>query len=263
MRDSSFFDGVAQADIDSILGRSKLPVFYYDTHMMLGAFPARYTALCRAMPDPRFVPARLAPGLGMVAVSCVEHRDTDIGAYNELAVAVPLSYPGWRVNLPGRALLEGERYGQLHAFVLQLPVTSEKLLVPAASSSSTSRRSSSTSTSRRPAGAASAGWPRATRRSCGSAVVSCPPPAAPRCSSSSTRGWTGSLRVQSSRYAMWHAAAACVRGRRPWSSARTTVWRASSTACSFRAARSGTTSTRTSKRSCMDPSVSACPCCRS
>ena len=125
MRDSSFFDGVAQADIDSILGRSKLPVFYYDTHMMLGAFPARYTALCRAMPDPRFVPARLAPGLGMVAVSCVEHRDTDIGAYNELAVAVPLSYPGWRVNLPGRALLEGERYGQLHAFVLQLPVTSE------------------------------------------------------------------------------------------------------------------------------------------
>jgi hypothetical protein len=60
-----------------------------------------------------------------VAVSCFEYRDTDVGPYNEVAVAIPLNEPSFRANLPGRALWEGVRRGQMHSFIVHLPVTTE------------------------------------------------------------------------------------------------------------------------------------------
>ena len=104
---------------------AKLPIFYYDGTAQTAVFPARLKALREILPDPRFVPARLAPGLGAVAVSCFEYRDTDIGPYNELAIAVVLNNPPFAFNPPGRALLAGLRSGQLHAWVHHLPVTTE------------------------------------------------------------------------------------------------------------------------------------------
>jgi hypothetical protein len=77
------------------------------------------------MPDPRFSPARLAPGLGAVAITCFEYRDTDIGPYNELAISVVLNEPWFLPNLPGLALASSLRRRQLHAWVQHLPVTTE------------------------------------------------------------------------------------------------------------------------------------------
>lgn len=130
MRDSRFFEGVDQVEIyadDPDLG-GRLPIFYYDTAMMLALFPARYRAVRDLLPDPRFVPARLAPGLGVVAVACLEHRDTDIGPYGEVGIAIPLDDATSRLNLPGRALWNAERHEQSHAFVVHLPVTTEVAL---------------------------------------------------------------------------------------------------------------------------------------
>jgi Acetoacetate decarboxylase (ADC) len=125
MRGSPFFDGVVQADAKVAGYPGKLPCFYYDTSLMLALFPARYRALRNLMPDPRFVPARLAPGLGVVTVACFEYRDSDIGPYNEVGISVLLNHPSFRLNLPGRALLDGARHGQVHSFMLHLPVTTE------------------------------------------------------------------------------------------------------------------------------------------
>jgi hypothetical protein len=124
-RDSSFFDGVTQ--VQAAIGGepAKLPVFYYDGTAQTAVFPARLRALRALLPDPRFVPARLAPGLGALGVTCFEYRDTDIGPYNELAISIVLSEPPFALNLPGRALLAGLRRGQLHAWVQHLPVTTE------------------------------------------------------------------------------------------------------------------------------------------
>jgi hypothetical protein len=124
-RGSPFFEGVEQVDT-SIAGLpAKLPIFYYDGTAQTAVFPARLGKLRRLLPDPRMVPARLAPGLGAVAVTCFEYRDTDIGPYNELAIAIVLHEPHFSLNLPGRALVQGLRRGQLHAFVHHLPVTTE------------------------------------------------------------------------------------------------------------------------------------------
>lgn len=128
MRGSPFFEGVRQVDAEIAGQPAKLPVFYYDAAGIMALFPARYAELRRLLPDRRLVPARLAPGLGVLAVSCLEYRDTDIGPYNELAVAIPLNEPFFRPNLPGRALFEAGRHGRVHSFIVHLPVTTEVAL---------------------------------------------------------------------------------------------------------------------------------------
>lgn len=124
-RGSPFFEGVAQVDATIAGQAARLPIFYYDGTAQTAVFPARIGRLRALLPDPRLVPARLAPGLGAVAVTCFEYRDTDIGPYNELAIAIVLNEPPFALNLPGRALLQGLRRGQLHAWVHHLPVTTE------------------------------------------------------------------------------------------------------------------------------------------
>lgn len=130
MRRSPFFEGVAQVDLtvrDEF--PSKLPVFYYDAGLMAAAFPAHLGRLRRMMPDPRLSPARLAPGVGVVALICLEYRECDVGPYNELAIAVLLNQPAQLVNLPGRALLRGRLNGQMDCWIQHLPVTTEFAVV--------------------------------------------------------------------------------------------------------------------------------------
>lgn len=124
-RESTFFDGVAQVEATLAGEPARLPIFYYDGSAQTAVFPARLNRLRELLPDPRFVPARLAPGIGAVAVSCFEYRDTDIGPYDELAISFVLAPPGTSFDPPGRALLSGLRRRQLHAWVQHLPVTTE------------------------------------------------------------------------------------------------------------------------------------------
>ncbi|MGC2373596.1 MAG: acetoacetate decarboxylase family protein [Solirubrobacteraceae bacterium] len=125
MRRSPFFDGVTQTEVTIAGQAAKVPIFYYDGTATQAVFAARLGALRRLMPDPRFCPARLAPGLGAVAITCFEYRDTDIGPYNELAISVVLNEPWFLPNLPGMALISSLRRRQLHAWVHHLPVTTE------------------------------------------------------------------------------------------------------------------------------------------
>jgi hypothetical protein len=125
MRGSSFFEGVRQVDAEIAGEPAKLPAFYFEAAEMMALFPARLGELRRLLPDRRLAPARLAPGLGVVVVSCLEYGDTDIGPYNELAIAIPLNEPFFRPNPPGRALLAASRRHQVHSFILHLPVTTE------------------------------------------------------------------------------------------------------------------------------------------
>lgn len=129
MRSNDFFEGVRQADIDIDGDVVKLPIFYRDGEAMTGVFPARLGVLRSMLPDRRLSPARLAPGIGAIAVTCFEYRDTDVGSYNELAIGIVLNHPRHRINAPGKSMLGGLMRGQLDAFVHHLPVTTDLALV--------------------------------------------------------------------------------------------------------------------------------------
>jgi hypothetical protein len=128
MRDSDFFTDVLQIDIE-IGGRAgKTPTFYYDAGSISAAFPAHLRALRELMPDPCYVPARLAPGLGVIAIECLEYRDTDVGPYNEVAISVLLNDPPCRLNVPGRALVTSSRTRRHDAYIWHIPVTTDVAL---------------------------------------------------------------------------------------------------------------------------------------
>lgn len=101
----------------------QVPSFVYDGVAMTAIFPARLDALRAILPDPHLAPARLAPGIGVVGVSCFEYRDTDIGPYNQVAISIVLNNPYFCANLPGRALVSEPRQRQLDTWVHHLPVT--------------------------------------------------------------------------------------------------------------------------------------------
>lgn len=125
MRASGFFEGVRQTEMKLGEFDFAVPLFYPEGEQITGVFPAKMSALRKMMPDPRFVPARLAPGVGAITVTCFEYRQTGIGPYNELAISVPLNSPHFRPNLPGRAMLDGVRRRQFDTWVHHLPVTTE------------------------------------------------------------------------------------------------------------------------------------------
>ncbi len=89
---------------------------------MTAVFPARYRALRDLLPGSDYVPARLAPGLGAIVLTCLEYRDTDIGPYDEVLIGVMLSHPSVRANPPGRMLVDELRGRPGHAFVWHLPM---------------------------------------------------------------------------------------------------------------------------------------------
>ena len=93
MRGSAFFDDIRQIGLEIGGQPGKVPVFCYDGRCMTALFAARRSARRALMPGSCYVPARLAPGLGAVSITCLEYRDCDIGPYNELAVGVPLNEP--------------------------------------------------------------------------------------------------------------------------------------------------------------------------
>lgn len=125
MRASGFFEGIRQTKVKTGDFEFEVPLFYHDGEQMTGVFPARMSRLKKMLPDARMVPARLAPGIGAITVTCFEYRDTGIGPYNELAIGIPLNEPFFRPNLPGRAMLDAVRRGQFDTWVHHLPVTTE------------------------------------------------------------------------------------------------------------------------------------------
>jgi len=99
-----------------------LPIDYQEGRSVFALFPAHLGRLKALMPTPAYVPARIAPGVGVVAVAAYEYRETSLGAYNELGIAVPLAEGG---NLPGQALISALRTGRSPLYVHRLPVTTD------------------------------------------------------------------------------------------------------------------------------------------
>lgn len=122
-----FFAGINQVDVWSAGQKVKLPIYYRDARAHLAIFPASIFALKRLLPDPRFVPAQILPGIGGIALASFEYHDTDIGPYNEFAFSVLLNNPHI-LPIPGYNLLRQLLQLNFYPYIHHLPVTTEAAL---------------------------------------------------------------------------------------------------------------------------------------
>lgn len=122
-----FFKGVEQLDAKMGGKKVKLPVFYRSARAMTVVFPALVPSLKKLIPDPRYSPAQIAPGVGAVHLTAFEYYDTDIEPYNEFAVGVLLNDPHV-MALPGYNLLRQLARVNFYTYIHHLPVTTELAL---------------------------------------------------------------------------------------------------------------------------------------
>lgn len=125
--EQDFFSGIKQVDVWAAGQKVKLPIFYRDARAHMAIFPASIFALKRLLPDPRFVPAQILPGIGAAALASFEYYDTDIGPYNEFAFNILLNNPQF-IPIPGYNLTRQLMQFNFYPFIRHLPVTTEAAL---------------------------------------------------------------------------------------------------------------------------------------
>lgn len=122
-----FFSGYRQEPV-SIRGvPGKSPLFFRDFSLMGGVFLADLPKARAALPRGWYRALKMPLGRALVAVHCMEYKDSDIGPYNEVSLSVALRR-GW---LPFLSLFQAARSLQsrtYHAYVKALPVTTETAL---------------------------------------------------------------------------------------------------------------------------------------
>lgn len=123
-RDMTFFKNVYQVDGQFAGEPARIPVFYYDGTVITGIFLAKMSALKRMMPKDSYHPSPVMPGVGAIAITCFEYRDTDIRPYNEISISIPMTYKK-KTWMPSAALLGGLMSNQFSVYVRHLPVTTQ------------------------------------------------------------------------------------------------------------------------------------------
>jgi hypothetical protein len=123
MRDSDFFQEIEHREMPWGQRSFFIPVvFYYDTMRLDTFFLAPRGKLQALMPSPRMHPIRVTPWHGIVTISTMEFRDTDLGPYNEVAISIPFTMDKASPLFAG--ILRKSR-GEPNIYIHRLPVTSE------------------------------------------------------------------------------------------------------------------------------------------
>lgn len=118
----NFFDAYKQEPVSIRGAPGKSPLFFRDFHLMGGVFLADLARVRAALPKRWYRPLKLPLGRALVAVHCMEYKDSDIGPYNELSLSIALKR-GW---LPLMSLFQAARSLRsrtYHAYIKSLPVT--------------------------------------------------------------------------------------------------------------------------------------------
>ncbi|MGW5570509.1 acetoacetate decarboxylase family protein [Nocardia thailandica] len=123
VRSVDFFRRLPKRRVDSAIGETLSPNFYYRMSSTRLTLLARSRALRARLPR-ELAPLEVAPGLGLVSVVFFRYDVCDIDFYTEAAVAIavrPARHGG-----PGVVnLVAGLGNDHLHSYVLSLPVSSE------------------------------------------------------------------------------------------------------------------------------------------
>jgi hypothetical protein len=127
MSAGAFFDAYKQEPV-SIRGvPGKSPMFFRDFHLMGGVFLADRSRVQAALPSRWYRPLKMPLGRALVAVHCMEYKDSDIGPYNEISLSIALRV-GWAPFMSLFQAARSIRTRTYSAYVKSLPVTTETAL---------------------------------------------------------------------------------------------------------------------------------------
>ena len=101
----------------------ELPVDSSETPALMAAFPVSARRAARILPGEELHPFRLFGDVGLLLVTVVDYRTTDIGSYIEFSIAIACTHGPQAPPAVVPALLRG-RYGT-GQFVVDLPVSTE------------------------------------------------------------------------------------------------------------------------------------------
>lgn len=123
MKEKTFLSSAEQKTISFGKFKTKSPLFFYDLNLMGGVFPIHLKAVQKILPKDK-QPVSIFPGLALASVFCLEYKESDIGLYNEVAIAIPVLQP--KYHLPGRLrFLPDLLLRNFSTYVCYLAVTSE------------------------------------------------------------------------------------------------------------------------------------------
>jgi len=123
---SSFLDHFPQKELMIRDFPSKTPLFFRDVSMMLAIFEADAKVAKQYLPSSDFKLISPFPGRALIGINCFEYKDSDIGPYNEVSIAIAVENKKWK---PGFVSVFGSTLTQnFHANILQLPVTTDVAL---------------------------------------------------------------------------------------------------------------------------------------
>lgn len=125
-RDDPFFL-VPRHAVRTSEGPVELPILYYDTSSLFAFFMVDRARVESVLAGSGLVPALTVGGLALAALACFEYRDTSVGAYNEVGLAVAVTRPGEATVLGGwkelLATLQQPEMRRVAFHILDLPVT--------------------------------------------------------------------------------------------------------------------------------------------
>jgi hypothetical protein len=124
MRNDPYFRNTSRKILDMGGEPVEFPILYYDFRFINAIFTARITQLQKLLPHANFKPIDIWPGTGMLGITAFEYHDTSIGPYNEIAIAIPVSFPQ-RLAIPGLSAISMMRRNIFSVYVHHLPVTTE------------------------------------------------------------------------------------------------------------------------------------------
>ncbi len=118
-----YFRSLTKRMMDSPLGETANPTFYYRASVLQLTMLAPLDAVRDRLPEP-LEPLALMPGVGMVTVVVFNYAVSDIDPYREAAVSIAVRPPR-HGGSPEVDVASALANGALHAYTLSLPVTTE------------------------------------------------------------------------------------------------------------------------------------------
>lgn len=124
--DEPFFQ-VPRTLFQSSRGPVELPILYYDTTAVQAFFLAERGRVEQLLAGTGLEPALTVGGRALVGIACFEYRDTSVGVYNEVGVALAVCRQGTQLPLGGwrdmLAHMSDPESRQVAFHIVDLPVT--------------------------------------------------------------------------------------------------------------------------------------------